>query len=651
MKASKWLWLAAFAMTWLGLRLFWLDGDAGIPSVWEYGYNVTDEGYYMGAAKDKFLWGAFNDLTRGESFTYGYSALTQWVSYVGYRVFGLSDWKWRLPFVLLYFIGWCLAFRHAARRIGPLPAFCTTATLACVPVTVIYERTAGNDVTIAALFVTAYCLAVGTERWRLILPAVIAGSIILIKPSLWILTPLLLAGVLDGRKTGRRWIDVTIFLSVLALSVWGWRLLAILSVLPETTANGTSASEIIRRTTTHNALPSLLDILTLLKGFSSFPRDPCFKLLSVEAALFSAVPLTMAAQAVLRRRWTPRLILYLFVPAYVAAISVNNSIYTHYFHPMMVFLPILWSEIVSDLSAEAEASEGWKTPSVILAFAVAATVLLVIWASAEIIRPQAIQAYYSRIHNLPQNNVWAFNWPYVLCSGLAAFMMTGLFRGPKRLGTEGVAAALAATAAGSMAFAGFPAVHLAPALKSTSWSYMAPATLALGCGMAFIQMVFCMENGSFRRRLLTAFIPATIILSFILTPQWQDSFREMTAPVQHVQRKVAEEVAKIVPHDAIVLGERSSQVLMGQPIRTATTMPSCNPLPILEHLLQRDPQTKLYGLFDSNNAYNLQHLQKAKDEYDLLLLKKFSMPSFASAKPADVYLCRIVVKPPRAPKP
>ena len=645
MKASKWLWFAAFVVVWLGLRVFWLDGDAGIPSVWEYGYNVTDEGYYMGAAKDKFLWGAFNDLVRSESFTYGYSALTHWISYVGYRIFGLSDWKWRIPFVFIYFIGWCMAFRHAARRVGPIAAFCVAAAFACVPVTVIYERTAGNDVTIAALFVISYCLAVGTGRWRLVVPAVVAGSIILIKPSLWVLLPLLLAGTLDGRKTKWWWLDAGIFLATLALSVWAWRGLQFLSVLQETAANGMSASEIIRLTTTHNPLPNLLDFATLFRGFASFPRDPSFKLLSVEAAFMSVVPLAMAARAILRRRWTPRLLLYLFVPAYVAAISVNNSIYTHYFHPVMVFLPILWSEIVADLAEDPdEAGAGWKASTVTLGLTAAASAIILLWAGSQIVRPQAVQSYYSRIHNLPQDNAWAFDWPYVLVAAFAAFVLVGVFRGLRHLRTEGVAAAVAAAAGASVAFAGLPAVHLSTYFKSTQWSYMAPVVQTFVCGMLFVLTVFGIGNGMFRRRVLAVFVPVSVLLSFAVAPQWRDSVCEMFAPVNHVQRDVGAEVAKALPEGAIVIGERSTQVLMGQPFRTVTTMPGCNPIPIVEKLVKRDPQVKLYGLLDSQNAYNIQHFQKNRDRYELLLLKKFRMPSFASAKPADVFFCQIVVK-------
>lgn len=40
-----WLLLVAFSVIYLLFRLPWIDCDPGIPSIWEYGYNATDEGY------------------------------------------------------------------------------------------------------------------------------------------------------------------------------------------------------------------------------------------------------------------------------------------------------------------------------------------------------------------------------------------------------------------------------------------------------------------------------------------------------------------------------------------------------------------------------------------------------------------------------
>ena len=62
--------LIAFIAIYLAFRIPWMSSDPGIPSVWEYGYNSTDEGYYLSGGKEKLLWGHFVDLPRSEAFTY-----------------------------------------------------------------------------------------------------------------------------------------------------------------------------------------------------------------------------------------------------------------------------------------------------------------------------------------------------------------------------------------------------------------------------------------------------------------------------------------------------------------------------------------------------------------------------------------------------
>ena len=100
---------------------------------------------------------------------------------------------------------------------------------------------------------------------------------------------------------------------------------------------------------------------------------------------------------------------------------------------------------------------------------------------------------------------------------------------------------------------------------------------------------------------------------------------------------------KIVPPDAIVVGERSNQVLMGTSLRTATTMPSSDPVPVVSAILARDPKAKIYVLADSQHSYILRNFGKNADKYRLDLLKRFKMRSFASGKPVDVFLCRLEV--------
>lgn len=643
-----WLWLLLFAALWCAFRVFWLSGDAGIPSVWEYGYNVTDEGYYMGAAKDKLLRGRFNDLVCGESFTYGYSAGTHWLSYLGYAVFGLADWSFRVPFLLLYFVAWCMAFRHVAARHGNAMAFCWTAAFSLMPVVVVYERTAGNDVAIGALTAIAFCTAAGKGVWRIPLAALVTGAIVLVKPSVWVLMPMVAASVLSERKTRSALLDVASYVVLAVAAVYGWKLAAALSVWSEAAEAGMSGFELIRRTTTHNPLPSLFDLPLLFKGFSSFPRDPTMALLSVSSVFVSVAPMAMALRNAVRRRWDWRVPFGLAMAAYVAAISVMNSIYTHYFHPVLMLLPMLWCAVVPTVGEEesaaapsAEKRLGWKGLLACALALLAGSSVLLFMAADVFVKPQTLQNYYSTISNLPLENVWGFSFGWALAAAVLTTVLLAVWRGWRGTVRESWLWFVLAFAVGSVAFAGFPAVHFALYLKRPKALYLAPSGLVLCFGLLFLLVFFGRLEASFRRRLLAWFPVAAIVASFALAPSWRNAAVEMVRPPRHVLRAVAEEIAKIVPEDAVVVGERSRQTLMGHGHRTATTMPGCDPIPIVRGLFEKNADEKVYALLDTQNAYNLKHFQEHASEFRLELLRTFAMPSFANGEPAKVHLCRV----------
>ena len=91
----------AFLLLWGIPRIGWITCDGGVPAMWEYGYFVTDEGYYLDGGKEKLLYGDFVDLTRTEAFTYGFSPGTHWLAYLALSCFGLSYWAFRIPFILI----------------------------------------------------------------------------------------------------------------------------------------------------------------------------------------------------------------------------------------------------------------------------------------------------------------------------------------------------------------------------------------------------------------------------------------------------------------------------------------------------------------------------------------------------------------------
>jgi len=641
MTKRPWLWLAGFILVWLGFRIFWLDGDPGITSLWEYGFNVTDEGYYMGAGKDKFLWGGFCDFARNESFTYGYSPLTHWFSYVAYRVVGLSDWVWRVPFFLLYLSAWIMSFRYVGRRLGGRTAFLWCASLSLAPVMVAYERTACNDLAIASLGVIAYCLASGKGVWRIFGAAFVTGAIVLVKPSVWVVLPIVAAGILSERKTRYAWLDLALFVGSAFVAVWGWKSLALLSLIPEVERHGMTATEVIRRTTTHNALPSLLDYDQLLRGFSSFPRDICFLAMSGLAVFVSAVPLAMAGRDAVHRRWTWRVVLYLGVLAYVAGISVNNSICLHYYHPVLFLLPILMCEVVQDLRLQEDfANASWKVSLGVLTALMGCVGLIMLTIVSPTVKPQIAIEYFSNISNLPKRIVWGYNGGWLLSVSALVIVALAYVRGVRAFVREGVIWALCGFAVASVALANLATPSVARYVRLQASNYVPVMGVVLVVGMCWLVTVFG-SSGTLRIRLLAWLIPSAIVVSYAFTPSWRSAAVELVRPAAHVQRTVASEVVKLLPENAVVIGERSTQVLMGTPLRTATTMPGCNPIPIVQKLLEENSSCPIYGLLDSQNAYNLQHFQKHAKEYRLMPINTFKMPSFMNGRPADVYLCRV----------
>ena len=197
----------------------------------------------------------------------------------------------------------------------------------------------------------------------------------------------------------------------------------------------------------------------------------------------------------------------------------------------------------------------------------------------------------------------------------------------------------------SVAFAGLPGLHLAFRLRQTQEAWLAPMVVSLTASFVFVAIAFALPASRFRRKAVVAFAPTMVVLSFLFVPTWRSAVVQLLASGRHVQREVAAEISRMVPENAVVIGERARQVLMGRPHRTATTMPSCDPIPIVKKLLEKDPETPLFALADSQNAYNLQHFREHASEYRLLPIKEFMMPSFANGAPAKVYLCRIM--PPR----
>lgn len=631
------LFLLGFAALWLALRLPWLGGDAGIPSMWEYGYNVTDEGYYLVGGKEKLLWGHFVDMPRAETATYGYAPGMHFLSYAAHKVFGLSDWKWRIPFVAINFAAWIVLFLALARRLRPLGAFLLCAAFSCIPMIVAYERTASNDVLIGSLLVMACVAAAGTERWRLFVPAFLVTPIMLIKPSMWALLPLVVCCVMTERKTRSRLIDVLLFAGSFAAAFALVMFSLHLVTIPDANANGVSVAEVLNRMNARYGLPNILDFAANFKGVSCFPRDPSGTMLGPLTLFLAPLPVFFFL-----RRISWRTAFGFFIPAYVGAVSIMNTIYTHYFIPVLMAVPLLWMFLAEERGDAEESNERPRNLLVVTALMVGAAFVLYLFLSSPARLDPAIQRAYSRIYNLPQDNVWTVS---ALPAVLFSLVVTAICAvcGYRKLGCRGlIASAGAALLVGSVAFALLPAVRIAPAMRVQSEIYVMPLLLSvtLGAILLVASSAFPLLTG----KAWCAIPLAVVVVAYLLTPTWRAAAVELVRPATHYHRDAAKELAKLLPEDAIVLGERADQMLMSVPVRTSSTfLANSDGTKTAEDILKVKPDAKLYLMADTQHAYNLQNFAKKKDRFALQPLAKVKMPSFETGKPVDVHLCKIIV--------
>lgn len=650
LKKSDWFAVLGIAALWVVTRALWGDCDPGVPSMWEYGYNATDEGYYLVGGKEKFVRGLFVDLARGESQNYGFSPLTHWLSYLAHLLFGLSTWTWRIPFFALNLLSWCCLSAFISRRVGALSSFMLCAALALVPMTVAYERTASNDVLIGSLLVLASLLAFSRSKVCLVFSALATASIALVKPSVWVLVPIVFACVMSVPKTSSRFKDAAIFLGALVLGVLACKGCVILSVLKDAAVNSCTATEAVRRLTNHYPLPSLFAFFDHFRGLSSFPRDPSSPMLSFLAVLLVPVPLFFALSAALRKNLKWRHFLYIAVPLYVAGVSVMNTLYTHYFIPALAVIPLLWvlmREDVKELSEDS--SDTLKMPVFILFCAgvlilpVLARLLLNPSPLASAAALQAVQSVYSRVYNFPAAIVWKHTFVGVLAlaavTTLFAFV-SSVFSARKKLL---IAVALSSLVAGSVIMAFLPAAELAPYMRKAPNVFLAPAAVSFAVFLIVVVGAFSFPVVFAKKKVWFSLPLLFVASSALMTPLWRQSAVELATLRTHYHRDAAKVIAKLVPENAVVIGERSNQMLMSLPTRTASTFAfNSDPMPIVKALWKREPATPLYALVDTQHSYNLNHYRENASLCNLQVVHKFKMPSFGTGAPCDVYLCKIL---------
>lgn len=621
-------------------RWFWIDCDGGVPSLNEYGYFVTDEGYYTGGAKEKLLSGRFIDAVRGEPYTYTICPALHVLTYGSFLLFGQTSWAHRLFPFAINTLAWLMMFWYLSRRTLPWIGFVLCAGILMTPFVMVYERTACNDVLMASVLMIGFCL---TQRKGLLftcLGGFVFGLGFVVKKSIFVLFSLGLSAALMKRTNGRRWLQGFVCVGSFLLAVGILQQAVRWIVEGDAAAQNISINRILEISNAAYSLPNPFDWQNTFKGLSSFPRMPTDTRLGVYVVLFFLFPsllfLRRFSQAPFR--WDGKMLFYLSFPLYTCGILIMNTYYAHYFIPLIVFIPFLWQESRKELRGFSDRYMWAK----LCLFGLAIT--LVTWGANTCVAskqelPQ-ISQFISQAYNLPQKMLWLLNGKHILLTAalLVGCLLIARFRRVQILPTACMLASALFTA--NLCFILFPVVQVVPYANQ----FEPTQSVSILLQVTAISMFFLVWQAPrivLRGKRYIVLFAVLLFFGIFQNPSWRASFMELQQK-NCLQKKAVGELKKLLPRNAVVTGERSPQLLK---TLSAKAIPSsADTIPILQALHATDPSIPFYCIVDPEHAYVWQYYQKAPDKITMNIIHKMKLPSFGSGKPIDVYLAKLVLK-------
>ncbi len=623
----------------VGTRWAWIDCDGGTPSLTEYGYFQTDEGFYTGGGRQKFIRDRFISATRSAPCTYAICPSTHLLTWGAFEVFGQTTWSHRVFPLLINTAAWLCLFHFLSRKTLPWIAFVLCATCLLNPFLTVYERTVCSDVLMASVLMIGYVV---TRKKGLVYPFLggcIFGLGLWVKQSIWVLFPLGVSAAAMSACRATRSARIASFLAGFASSACIQYGLIRLLIWEDAASQDTSIEKLLALSNSSYPLPNPFHWEQTFKGLSSFPRCPSDGLLSVWIAFFLVLPglLLLRRLTEAPRRWDGRLLLYLVLPLYAAGIIILPVFYAHYYIPIIAFVPVLWFEARHDLKLWAGKESRWGVA--LLLFAVVYVIVSYFSFNVPPNAGESISPYLSNAYNLPPRVMWARNGPYLLAA-TGLFTLLGLWA-RLRKPTVWVAAGVAISALG-VADLCYSTIPLCEAHKFTTIFSPTIRNVACVLQVSVIAIFFAVWGlpGLLRRgvRWHLLFV-AFLLCATLANPVWRSGARELTQR-GHLHKQAVADIARLVPRNSVVFGERAPQLLLSLRPRVVPA-PNANPVPLVMAVHEKYPERPLYALLDSEHNYHFSHYEEAKDTLRLEVIRTMKLPSFNNGQPSNVFLARI----------
>ncbi|MEI7946419.1 MAG: glycosyltransferase family 39 protein [bacterium] len=620
-------------------RWAWINCDGGVPSLNEYGYFATDEGYYCGGGKMKFLREKFISAVRQAPCTFAICPSTHVMTWASFNIFGQNTWAHRVFPMLLCTSAWIGLFMFLSRKTLPWIAFFWCAVCVFNPFLMVYERTACNDTIMGSLLVFGYILT-RKQGW---LPSLVGGFVfglgLWVKMSIWILFPFGLSAAAMSTQRRLRLPRMGLFLVGFAVSACLQHFLIRFMIRPDALNQNISVSELLKLSNTSYGLPNVFHWELWLKALSSFPRPPTDGVLGLWIALFLVLPSILLLRRLAERPFylDGRLILYATPPLYTLGILYLPLYYSHYFIPVIMFVPIIWLEARSDLKRWT--CGRWPLSTALVTASLGA--ILVVYYTFKVHPGEAAKLvnYVSTAYQLPATCIWVWNGLYILGGALLLTALTLWARQCRPTLWVIAGTFFAALLVSDICFSTIP---LCEAYKTISIYSPHIRSIAFSLQATSILLLFAVWGmpGFFRTRMRWhLLLPVLLVCGVVTNSAWRTAAVELTKR-GHLHNKAAAELARLLPANAVVFGERAPQVLLSLQPRVSA-LPNKNPVPFLYAVNKKYPAFPLYALIDSEHNYHFHHYNKHKDKIRMEVLHTVKLPSFSTGLPSDVFLVRL----------
>lgn len=623
----------------IGLRWAWIDCDGGTASLTEYGYFQTDEGFYAGGGKQKFLYDQFVNVTRAAPCTYAICPATHLLTWSSFLLFGQNTWAHRFFPLLINTLAWLLVFRFLSRRTPPWIAFLLCVIVQLNPFLIVYGRTACNDTLMGSIVLMGYVLCRKKGILSAFLGGVVFGLGLWVKQSIWVLFLLGLGGAVIAAPPSLRWRRLLTCAAGFLASVIVQYMLIRLMIYRDALAQDVTIQQMMQISNTSYSLPNPFDWLQTFKGVSSFPRFPTGGLLGIFIPLFIALPALLLFRRLSEApvRWDGRLLLYLTLPLYAAGIMILPVYYAHYFIPIIAFLPVLWFEARHDIRRWGDNKAG---RGLLLAGIALASVMITFY-STEVSANEAgqLEQYLANAYNLPKRIFWAFNGGHILATAALLTLLAGLtMRRPTATQIGGLL--LSALVVADLCYSRLP---VSEAYKYTPLFPPTMKDMAYLFQVVSICLFFAIWGmpGLLRSTRWPLFFLALFAFGMIANPRWRNGISEL-GERGHLHKKAVTELAAIVPTNAVVFGERAPQLMLSLQARVSP-LPNADPVPTVLKVHAKFPDRPLFALLDSEHTYHYTHYENNKDKLRYVVVHALKLPSFNNSKPIDVFLVRLYV--------